>query len=116
MHDRIFANPRYKDTSIEKMFMEYCDDHNISYCKQFQIEKGTHKYDFKINETNILVETDGEYWHSSIDQRNKDVSFQEYAASHGYVVIRFTDTEIHDSAGECFNKIFDLHLEDLVIK
>ena len=105
MHNRMVSNPRYKDTSIERMFMKFCDDHKILYFKQYQIEDGTHKFDFKIGGTNLLVETDGSYWHSKADQITKDVMFDLYASSHRYKVMRFTDTEIYDTNGECFSKI-----------
>lgn len=53
-----------------------------------------HLFDFWIKGTQILIEMDGEFWHSPSQVRAKDKWYTEEAAKVGYTVIRITDTEL----------------------
>jgi len=97
----VFAKGNYSNTWIEKAFQEFCDINHIPYIRSFQITKNTHRYDFLIGK-NIIVELDGLYWHDKPKQKEKDKIQEEYANKNGYSVIRFTDKQIKESKGECF--------------
>lgn len=92
----------YRFTKPERNFASWCDKNMIKYERQFQIEKGTHRYDFLLTEKNIIVEIDGEFWHSSEEQKTKDKSFENFAKVNGYKIIRFTDKQIAKSKTNCF--------------
>lgn len=92
----------YRFTKPEREFAAWCDERNIPYTRQFQLEPGTHRYDFYLNGTNIIVEIDGEYWHSSEEQKIKDDYFDLCAKEAGYEVLRFTDKDIINTKGQCF--------------
>lgn len=92
----------YRFTKPEREFAAWCDDRNIPYTRQFQLEPGTHRYDFYLDGTDIIVEIDGEYWHSSDEQKMKDDYFDLCAKEAGYEVLRFTDNEISKTKGRCF--------------
>jgi very-short-patch-repair endonuclease len=94
----------YRYTKPERDFAAWCDENDIKYERQFQIKKGTHRYDFLLSGTNILVEIDGEFWHNK-NQRSKDEAFEKFANDNGYKVLRFTDKEMHKSKLKCFEKI-----------
>lgn len=96
----------YRFTKPEKDFAAWCDENNIRYERQYQISDGMHRYDFKINNTNILVEIDGEYWHSSPAQKEKDAQFEKEAFENGLTVLRFSDKIIHETKSKCFNELF----------
>lgn len=98
----------YRFTKPERDFAKWCEDNTIAYERQFQITKGTHRYDFIISDTNILVEIDGEYWHSTPEQTAKDRSFEEYAIDNGYAVIRFTDKEMRKTKNNCLQALKSL--------
>jgi very-short-patch-repair endonuclease/predicted DNA-binding protein YlxM (UPF0122 family) len=94
----------YSNTKIEQQFEKYCIDNCIPYVRPFQITKETHRYDFLIYEGTI-VELDGLYWHNKEKQKIKDKQHEEFAVKNGYQVIRFTDKEIKETKGECFDRI-----------
>jgi very-short-patch-repair endonuclease/predicted DNA-binding protein YlxM (UPF0122 family) len=94
----------YSNTKIEQHFEKYCIDNNIKYQRSFQITKDTHRYDFLIYDS-IIVELDGLYWHNTEKQKIKDKAHEEWAVEHGYEIVRFTDKEIKETKGECFDRI-----------
>ncbi len=96
----------YRFTKPERQFASWCKEHNIQYERQYQIDKGMHRYDFKILGTNILVEIDGEYWHSSTEQKKKDREFEGQAAENGLTVLRFSDIVINNTKTKCFEELF----------
>jgi very-short-patch-repair endonuclease/transposase-like protein len=98
----------YRFTQPERDFASWCDCKNIKYTRQYQIENGRHRYDFRIDGTFILVEIDGEFWHNTNKQKKKDLLFEKEAKEKGFTVIRFSDTMIQKTKTECFNDILSL--------
>ena len=94
-----------KDTWIELAFKDWANNNNIDISPQFIITEGKHNYDFLIDGTNIIIETDGLYWHTKPDQMLKDRQFEKEAKSSGYIVLRFTDKEIEETNSQCFEEI-----------
>lgn len=92
-------------TSIEKIIENILLKNNISYTyNEFKIENFT--YDFLINNTNILIECDGEYWHNrnlvydnTIDTTkksttNKDLRKTRAAINKNFILLRFKEFDI----------------------
>lgn len=98
---------KYRFTLPEQQFASWCELNSIEYERQYQIEPNTHRFDFILKGTNILIETDGVFWHSTKEQMEKDEMFMKFANEKGYVVYRFTDSEIDSSKLECFNILLD---------
>lgn len=99
-------NPNFnrRETKIEKLFEEYCKSNAIKYEKQYQINGEGHRYDFLVEEK-IIVEVDGNYWHNTPKQKSLDQTHNDIALSNGYIIIRFTDKEIKNTKGKCFDKL-----------
>jgi very-short-patch-repair endonuclease len=55
--------------------------------------------------SNLIVEMDGVYWHSSDKQIEKDRQQEKDAIESGYKVIRFTDKEIKDTKRKCYERL-----------
>jgi ATP-dependent phosphoenolpyruvate carboxykinase len=53
----------------------------------------------------IIVELDGLYWHNKPKQKEKDLLFEQQAKASGYDIVRFTDNEISETKGKCFEII-----------
>lgn len=87
-------NWKYHTTSIEVFFMEECDRLNISYKRQYPIERYGHQYDFYIEKYNLLVEMDGEYFHNMPHQQIKDMEQMRRSNELGYNIVRITDKQI----------------------
>lgn len=90
-----------KDTKPELMFEELLQQLYIPYEKQFLIQYGVigvnrfrHCYDFRITGTNVLVEIDGDYWHSRPEVILRDKQCVSVANENGFTVIRFLQSEL----------------------
>lgn len=94
-----------RETWIEKAFIDWAAENDISIKPQYPIVESGHRYDFLIEGTNILVETDGAYWHNTKAQRRKDKEQVDIANEMGYIVLRFTDNQIRETKSSCFNVI-----------
>ena len=102
-----------KPTWIESAFADWAYDNNLEVTPEFQITPITHRYDFHINFTNILVELDGTFWHSSQKAKNRDHMYDTYAAAEGYVVHRFGESDIKKSKSLIFNELLPLIWDEL---
>lgn len=87
-------NWKYHSTSIENFFIGECERLNISYKRQYPIEKYGHQYDFYISKYNLLVEMDGGYFHNLPHQKVKDLEQMEKSKKLGYNIVRITDKQI----------------------
>ena len=56
-------------------------------------ELGGKIFDYKLGK-NILIELDGEYWHSAEDAKNNDKIKNEIAKTNGFVLIRVSDKHV----------------------
>lgn len=72
------------------------------------LQRGTKKatlgtvrfFDIYVPELNLLIECDGEYWHSSIDRINIDLQKHNAALGEGYKLLRISDSEISRKLNE----------------
>ena len=94
-----------KTTWIEAALEDWLRENNIEFVREYQIEKGSHRFDFWLKGTKLLLETDGLYFHNRDSQQIKDKNQEEYAKEYGFIVLRFTDKEIHTTNGKCFEVI-----------
>ena len=90
-------------TSIEKTMRQALDDAGIFYEFQGMIEN---KYpcDFVLH-NNIIVECDGEYWHTKPGAKDRDTKKDEFLQSCGYTVLRFSDKIIKTNIDGCIKSI-----------
>jgi very-short-patch-repair endonuclease len=95
----------YKNSWIELAFENWLNKNKLKFKKQFQFSSKTHRYDFHICGTNLIIETDGAFWHNKPSQKIKDCKFDAEAVEQGFQVIRFTDKEILLTSAACFDKI-----------
>jgi len=96
-----------KETNIEKKIKEILVDNKIEFKKNFCVsfEGKKRMFDFYLKEYNLLVEADGDYWHSNpirfitlneTQQKNKaNDEFKNYIAKEkGYNLVRFWESDI----------------------
>lgn len=94
-------------TSIEKKMYKGLMQSKIPYRKFAQFEAGPYKLDFAFPDLKIAVECDGEAFHSSPSQLERDQERDSKLAQAGWTVLRFKDKEIDDRFGAVINKIVD---------
>ena len=99
------------DTKPELEFKRFLDLHDIKYNCQHIIPTttGSWTYDFIIIDKNILVEIDGEYWHTkSKEQVNRDIIKSKIARDNGYILARISDKDFNlNIIFESADKIWD---------
>jgi len=106
---------------LEKYVSSILDENNINYTFQFflKTKEGTCKsYDFKIKNTNILIEIDGDYWHGgpSLEKhfykleetKQNDVLKDKLALENGFTLIRIWESDIYKQPDLIINKIKSL--------
>lgn len=108
----IHMNKKYTD--IEKLIETELVKRNISFAPHFPM-LGITIVDFFI-EPNIVIYCDGDYWHSSHKQKEKDLKQNLILESNGYKVFRFTGKEIKKSVEKCVDKITNWEDNTIEIK
>ncbi|KKT84987.1 MAG: Protein containing DUF559 [Candidatus Collierbacteria bacterium GW2011_GWA2_44_99] len=87
------------ETSIEKIVRIRLKKAKIPFEQEVKI--GKYHSDFMIQNTNILIECDGDYWHGLPSAIAKDKVRDLILRTKGYEVLRFTETEIKKTKGNC---------------
>ena len=80
-------NQKSYDTNIERDMKSFLEEKQIEYIHQYQLNN--YSYDFYIPSMNLIIETDGEYWHQSIV--SKDIIKHESAIQSGFRFVRVSD-------------------------
>lgn len=96
-------------TSLERKFMDWAVTNGVDFEYQFQIRKNWHRYDFLIVNTNIIVEMDGDFWHSLPEHVERDRKYDDTAHSHGYTVVRIRESDV-----QCNTSVFDERILPLI--
>jgi very-short-patch-repair endonuclease len=103
LSEHFYCNP----SKLEIEFMNLLDDLKIDYIFQYIIE-GLN-YDFKLNNINILIEVDGDWWHCNPNIHNKPTSIiQENTIKHdelknkiaqqnNFKLLRFWESDIKNN-------------------
>ena len=104
---------RKKETKIETKIKNILIDNKIEFKKNFCISFDGKKrmFDFYLKYYNLLIEADGDYWHSNpivfkelneTQKKNKlNDDFKNYIAKElGYNLIRFWETDINKNSFE----------------
>ncbi len=95
---RLHAEGRYKGTcqsptSIETATDKALSDLDISHTAEYVILGRGYRYD-QLVYPNILIEVQGDYWHSSEKARVRDAEKAKWAAQNGYRLITIWEHEI----------------------
>lgn len=102
-------HPRYGTSKLEDFFAEnFLDRLGVKYVRQYEAKDIKKFYDFFCPDANVLVEVDGDYYHSygltyeeknPMQKRNERVDRikNEWALSHGIPILRFWEHDIHDN-------------------
>lgn len=79
-------------SSLEIKFKDFLIENSIVLEHQYISDVWT--YDFYLPDLNMLVETDGEYWHNkSLNQINRDIRKHKNAVRNGFSICRILDID-----------------------
>lgn len=113
--EKIFSHR--KMNKLERLVASILDENNIPYRFQFFINKNgvCKSYDFKLKDSNIIIEVDGDFWHGN--EKSK-VKFDKYetvrkndelktmiACEEGYTLIRLWESDIKKDSSIIINSI-----------
>jgi very-short-patch-repair endonuclease len=102
-------HPKYGTSKLEKKFAkEFLDKLGVKYEDQFYAESIKRYYDFYLPECRVLIEVDGDYWHSygkvyeemnPTQKKNARVDKikNEWALAHGIPIIRIWEHDIREN-------------------
>lgn len=96
-------------TSIERKIMDCLSEQGIEYEFQYSIygSNGLKRYacDFAFPAAMLIVECDGNYWHSLKKSIASDKRKDKYLKQLGYTVLRFGETQINQDTAACVQAI-----------
>ena len=109
MHDRIQNQTFSVSSGLEDRFaIDFLDKLNIPYKRQFYIKDIGQYCDFKILENNIVLECDGDFWHSNPrkypegpvyeyqkTKAIKDIIKNQWCEENGFKMFRFWEYDIN---------------------
>lgn len=104
----LLANKNKQGTNIEQKIVKILIDNDIKFETQFDVfynDKKYKIYDFYLKEFNLLIEADGDYWHSNPNKfielnevqlinKTNDKFKNKLAEEKGFNLIRFWETDI----------------------
>ena len=108
-------HPKYGTSKLEKKFAkEFLDKLGVKYEEQFYAESINRYYDFFLSECRVLIEVDGDYWHSygkvyeemtPTQKKNARVDKikNKYALSHSIPIIRVWEHDINNNPQKVFS-------------
>lgn len=80
------------ETTPEKIMREFLDKVGAEYKQEYKI--GRYWADFYLPEYNMVIEVDGDYWHSLPDVKEKDTRKDKYLKSKGINVMHIKECEL----------------------
>lgn len=113
--EKIFK--KRKSNKLETFISYILDKNNIKYSFQFFLNKDgiCKSYDFKIKDSNVLLEIDGDYWHGgpSLNKhfyklnevKQNDLFKNQFAKDNGFTLLRFWESEIYENPEIIINKL-----------
>ena len=117
-------HPKYGTSKLEKKFAkEFLEKLGIKYEEQFEAKDIKRFYDFYLPDYRVLLECDGDFYHSygkvyeemnPMQKRNARVDEikNEWAALHGYPLIRIWEHDINENP----QKVLDMLRERLGVE
>lgn len=92
-----------KETSIEKAIRKQLGKRSIFFVQQHKI--GYWYADFFLPLHSIIIECDGDYWHSTKHQQGKDKARDAYMTKLGYKIVRLKECDIRENADKLIEKM-----------
>lgn len=89
---------RCENAIEQKFFWEALKD-KLHLTPQYEI--GRYRVDFALERAKVAVEIDGQEYHSSPEQRERDYERENFLKGQGWEIVRFTAGQVNSDAGGC---------------
>ena len=83
-------------TSIEIKVADQLEKYKIKYIPQKQLCNGHFVVDFYLPKYQLVIECNGDYWHSRPERKKRDQELEEYVLSKGKDILWLWEHEIND--------------------
>lgn len=93
----------HSPTKPEIAISEILSSLNIPFETEYQI--GKYACDFALQQYRIIIEADGDYWHTLPKRKRLDKIKDAYLKEQGWIVIRLKEKDIHNHLEACLIKI-----------
>lgn len=108
-----YSMPR--ETTIETLLYRELERRNVPFARR-QVVDGLYEVDALIMGARIVIECDGEYWHSLPGRPEKDAKRERYLRSRGYLVLRFPEAALRADIEACGQEVVDALLSRITKK
>lgn len=120
------SHPKFGTSKLEQDFArDFLDKLGIEYVWQYEARDIKRTYDYYISKSNLIIEIDGDYWHSNPEKfdlnnlnptqkknRRVDKLKDEWAAIHGIPIMRIWENDIRTNPKEVMQRLKDrLYIE-----
>lgn len=102
---RAVKSQRGKSTSIEIKMRNELKRRSINFVEQYVVGN-RYVADFYLPEYNIIIECDGDYWHTRPEVMEKDIRKNSFIKKQGYSLYRFWESEINECIESCVDIVF----------
>lgn len=94
-----------QETTIEATIRQLLNENGIRYIQEAPV--GPYVCDFYVesNDSKVIIECDGTYWHSLPHAKRTDKRKDGWAASHGYKIVRLPEEKINSDLAWCKEEI-----------
>jgi very-short-patch-repair endonuclease len=99
-----YSMPR--ETTIESLVYAELERRGVTFVKQ-QVIDGLWVADAIIPGARMVIECDGEYWHSLPEMQERDRRKDAYLKARGYKVLRFPEAAIRADVKGCVQRVVD---------
>lgn len=106
-HMKMMADTPKSGTDIEQKMAELLCELNLVFAQQHLV-RCKFLVDFFLPEYLVVIEADGDYWHSKPSQKKKDASKDKYLTSLGLKVLRVWGSEINSNPEGVKRKITEV--------
>lgn len=101
------------NTSIERTIEQVLYEEGFNYCSQYPIDRLT--ADFYLPDYYLVIECDGDYWHSLPETKERDKRRDAFIRSQGMKILRLSETLINTDLEYCKNLIYDTAADQKVL-
>jgi very-short-patch-repair endonuclease len=101
---------KFTRTSIEVKMAEELEARDVDYVEQYVLGD-KFRLDFFLPAYEIVIECDGNYWHTREDVVKRDARKNAYIAACGFKLFRFWETDINEDVEACVD-IICAHIND----
>jgi|SaaInlStandDraft_6_1057023.scaffolds.fasta_scaffold19639_2 very-short-patch-repair endonuclease len=91
------------ESSLEEKVRKYLELHRISFIQEKKF--GRYHADFFLEDRNLVIECDGEYWHLSKESQARDVRKDRFLNNLGYQVARLSGRQINENLTDHIQKV-----------